>query len=575
GGQRNDILVLEPTTSAWMYVGIHKTNDRFNEIAKQFQTFVTTLEKAQVEYDLGSENIIKDSGRIEKGKFIIDQRTYSTVVIPPGMENIDQPTFKLLHEYAKNGGKVIQFERLQTLDGLYNDSLEFFNDLKANKIFVGQLGPQLIDDHFRSADFKITDIGVDSIGGDLYHHRRELKDGQLLFLANASMQSSAKGRISIKGKNVLLMNTLTGEILNYPAKQEEGKNQIAFDFDIPAAGSQLFFIGTGDKGTYKSYETNGKETAITTSSLQVARPEVNTLMIDFCDVKIGNAFLKDKHVYNAADTVFKHHGFKNGNPWNTSVQFGSSTLDRNKFTAGSGFTAMYHFTINDSVDFKSFRAVVERPSLLKISVNGNNVQPEPGKWWLEKTFGVFEVGKYLRKGDNVLQLVADPMDVLAEIEPVYILGNFNLQPAAKGWTIVSPAPLRAGSWKEQGLPMYGHAITYTKEAILDKVPPKAAIRLSKWAGTVASVKVNGAEAGVIAYDPYELNISKYLRTGNNKIEVSVTGSLKNLLGPHHNAPKGLASPWNWRGVKTYPSGKAYDTYDYGLMEDFQVFSIEN
>ncbi len=89
------------------------------------------LEKAQVEYDLGSENIIKDSGRVENGKFVIDQRAYSTVVIPPGMENIDGPTFKLLQEYAKNGGKVIQFERLQTIDGLYNDSLEFFNDLKA------------------------------------------------------------------------------------------------------------------------------------------------------------------------------------------------------------------------------------------------------------------------------------------------------------------------------------------------------------------------------------------------------------------------------------------------------------
>lgn len=574
GQQRNNILVLEPTTSAWMYVGIHKTNDRFNEIAKQFQSFVTTLEKAQVEYDLGSENIIKDSGRVENGKFVIDQRAYSTVVIPPGMENIDAPTFKLLQEYAKKGGKVIQFERLQTIDGFRNDSLEFFNDLKANKLFANQLEQKIIEDHLRSADFKITGIGVDSIGGDLYHHRRELKDGQLLFLANSSMESSAKGSVSIAGKNVLLMNTLTGEIVNYPAKPVDGKDQVQFDFDIPAAGSQLFFIGKGDNGTYKPYEAGGKETAIPASSIQVARPEANTLMIDFCDVKIGDAFLKDKHVYDAADTVFKHHGFKNGNPWNTSVQFGSSTIDRNKFTAGSGFTTMYHFIIGDNVNFNSFKAVVERPSLYKISVNGNSVQAEAGKWWLEKTFGVIEIGKYLQKGDNVIQLVADPMDVLAEVEPVYILGDFNLQPATKGWVITSPAPLGTGSWKMQGLPLYGHAITYTKEVILDKVPSKVAIRLGKWAGTVASVKVNGADAGVIAYDPYQLNISQYLKPGNNKIEVSVTGSLKNLLGPHHNAPKGLASPWNWRGVKKYPSGTAYDTYDYGLMEDFQVFSIE-
>jgi len=579
GQQRNGILVLEPTTSAWMYVGIHNKNDRFKAIAEQFQAFVVKLEKAQVEYDLGSENIIKDTARVENGKFVIDQRAYSVVVIPPGMENIDRSTFKLLQEYTAKGGKVLQFEKLQTLDGMHYDSLQLFNDLNNNnKILVSQPDQQFINEHLRSPDFKIMGMGNDSIGGDLYHHRRELKDGQLLFLANSDMHSSSKGRISIKGENVLLMNTLSGEIMKYPTKQAGGKGQVEFDYNIPAAGSLLFFIGNGENGTedngaYKPFIAGGKETPLTTKALQVARPEANTLMIDFCDVKIGNALLKDKHVFNAADTVFKHHGFTNGNPWNTSVQFRSSTLDRNKFAAGTGFTAMYHFSIGDSVDFKLFKAVVERPSLLKISINGNKVQPEPGKWWLEKTFGMFEIGKHLRKGDNVLQLVADPMDVLAEIEPVYILGDFNLQSAEKGWKIVSPGVLGTGSWKAQGLPLYGGAINYTKEVNLDKIPGRTLIRLGKWAGTVASVKVNDTDAGVIAYDPYELDISKHMHTGNNKIEVKVTGSLKNLLGPHHNAPRGLASPWNWRGVKKYPPGNQYDTYDYGLMEDFQVITL--
>lgn len=574
GGQHNHILVLEPTTSAWMYTGIPKSNERFTQIAQQFQAFVTTLEKAQVEYDLGSENIIKDSGRVANGKFVIDQRAYSTVIIPPGMENVDQPTFKLLQEYAAAGGKIIQFSPLTTLDGASNNLLSTFNDLRGNKIAAKELSPQVINEHLQSADFKITGIGTDSIGGDLYHHRRELKNGQILFLANASMTSSAKGSIQMKGKTVLLLETLSGDVFNYPVKQNNNQ-QLVFDFEIPAAGSRLFFIGNGEVGNYPTYAAGGKETPLTTSVLQVIRPAENTLMIDFCDVKIGNTLLTDKHVYNAADTVFKHHGFKNGNPWNTSVQFGSSTLDRNRFTAGSGFTTIYHFTIADGVDASAFKAVVERPSLYKISINGNSVQPVPGKWWLEKQFGVLEIGKYLQKGDNVLQLVADPMDVLAEVEPVYILGNFNLQSADKGWNIVAPAPLTAGSWKTQGLPMYGHAITYTKELSLDKVPASAVLRLGEWSGTIASVKVNGADAGIIGYDPYQLNITRYLKTGSNKIAISITGSLKNLLGPHHNAPKGLASPWNWRNVKKYPSGEAYDTYDYGLMGDFQVIAIEH
>lgn len=35
------------------------------EVGQAFQTFVTTLEKSQVEYDLGSENIIKDQGAVK------------------------------------------------------------------------------------------------------------------------------------------------------------------------------------------------------------------------------------------------------------------------------------------------------------------------------------------------------------------------------------------------------------------------------------------------------------------------------------------------------------------------------
>ena len=92
---------------------------------------------------------------------------------------------------------------------------------------------------------------------------------------------------------------------------------------------------------------------------------------------------------------------------------------------------------------------------------------------------------------------------------------------------------------------------------------------------MAAVTVNGRPAGVIAYDPFELDITKYLVVGKNKIDVLVIGSLKNLLGPHHRSPApGLASPWHWRGVETYPAGKDYDVYDYGLMEDFQLETMK-
>jgi len=168
------------------------------------------------------------------------------------------------------------------------------------------------------------------------------------------------------------------------------------------------------------------------------------------------------------------------------------------------------------------------------------------------------------------------MKIHAEIEPVYILGKFSVKPAAKGFEIGAPvAALTPGSWKEQGLPFYSWGVTYTREFNVDKAEGNWEISLGKWNGTVAEVKVNGKEATVIAFPPYTSDVTGLITTGVNKVEVKVIGSLRNLLGPHHNTPDpGFVSPGSWRGVKAYPAGKDYSMFDYGLMDDFSLVHKE-
>ena len=85
------------------------------------------------------------------------------------------------------------------------------------------------------------------------------------------------------------------------------------------------------------------------------------------------------------------------------------------------------------------------------------------------------------------------------------------------------------------------------------------------------VYVNGQKAGTIAFDPWQLDVTSYLKEGCNTIDVHVIGSLKNLLGPHYRNPApGLASPWHWKNVDKPIPGKEYQMVDYGLMEDFEL-----
>ena len=69
-------------------------------------------------------------------------------------------------------------------------------------------------------------------------------------------------------------------------------------------------------------------------------------------------------------------------------------------------------------------------------------------------FRRFQYWRLVKKGDNIPStLTASPMKVHAEIEPVYITGDFSVMPAEKGWIIRSPVKkLTTGSWKDQGMP---------------------------------------------------------------------------------------------------------------------------
>lgn len=567
GKQINDILVLEPTTSAWLYDSYSKPNIKTSSIGQAFQTFVTQLEKNQAEYDLGSENIIKDMGSISKGKFIVGEAGYSKVVIPPMTENLDMETFKLLEKFVSNGGTLIAFSKPELVNGSQSEGLkEFFIKNSDKIIFPEQLNQKVISENLSNQNLNFENVK----GGTLYHHRRALDDGQLIFMVNSDLTSELTGSLETTGKDATELNTLTGEIKGYPNKEDNGK--INLTFSIPPAGSLLLFIPAAKQLNYTIAQKPENLVSVQAISdiITVTRNDDNALMIDFCDIEVGNEVTKDLHTFYAADKVFKYYGFKNGNPWNTSVQFRRNIVDRDTFGVNTGFSATYHFNVKGKFDITNMKAVVERPELWKVFINGAEVKPEPDKWWLDRSFKIFSIGSLVRTGENTISLKASPMKINAEIEPVYITGNFSVKPAEKGWTIAAPAALKSGgSWKSQGLPFYSWGVTYSKEFTIENNAGKWEINLGKWNGTMAQVSVNGLKAEVIAFPPYSADITRFIKPGLNKIDIKVIGSLKNLLGPHHNNPQpGLVSPWSFRNVKSYPSGIDYQMIEYGMFEDF-------
>jgi hypothetical protein len=311
-----------------------------------------------------------------------------------------------------------------------------------------------------------------------------------------------------------------------------------------------------------------------TSDLSIQPLSPNILTLDYCDLTLGGVTEKELYFYDAQRKTFQHHGLER-NPWDSAVQFKTNIIDKDDFPEDSGFTAEFLFEVADGVNLETLTCVVERPELYKVYCNGTAVSPEEGVWWLDRAFGEFSIGGFAKTGENRITLKAKPFTIHTELEPVYVLGLFDLEVREKGFLLVQSKDKTLGSWKYQGMPFYADGIRYEKEysiPILEE-QNRFFVRLGEYYGAVAEVLVNGESAGFIAFNPPELDITKTLRQGRNLIGVVVYGTLKNTLGPHHNNPAlGTAWPRQFqRGAEEgYPSGAAYSVLDYGLFEDFSV-----
>jgi hypothetical protein len=150
----------------------------------------------------------------------------------------------------------------------------------------------------------------------------------------------------------------------------------------------------------------------------VKRLEDNVLTLDFVDVKVGDEERKDVYTWQANRWLWQRHGFAAGNPWDNQVQFKDELITRT-FAADSGFEAVYRFVIEESSDTiaSSLAIVIERPDLYKIYHNDIEVQPMPGEWWLDKSFGIIDLSQTAKVGENTVRIVASPLTMWHELEP--------------------------------------------------------------------------------------------------------------------------------------------------------------
>jgi len=575
GKQINKTLLLQPNTSAWMYFSRKNKNPQIDTIKDEFKYFVNCLEKKHFEYDLGSEKVLRDIGSVAGGKLKVGKCSYRLVVIPKEMENIDRKTYDLLKDFLEQGGKVLSFRnKIERLDGKESDEVtalqtKYLSQWKT----AASIDDEIVTAMFGTDDFKITDTTGNK---EFFHQRRILDDGQLLFLVNSSETKPAAATIQAEGKSVVKIDLLTGEQNLIPSEKDD--NGIRFETELPAIGSALYFISEKNENLPElKMASGGPEKVEPTGKMEIKRLSDNILTIDYLDLKTSKSEKKNIYFMKALIGLFNENGVDFGNPWQHKIQYKKNYLELDTlFKEGSGFDVNYHFRVSKNMNqdgLKGLKAVVERPELWSVAINGNLIPPENGQYWIDREFPVFAIGKFVQPGENTITLKAPRMSVFAEVMPVYILGDFSLNPLHAGFEIDNPREVQAGSWINSGMPYYSQKVAYIQKFQVTG-GNQYSVKLNEWKGTVCEVLVNGQKAGLIAFPPDELDITKQVKTGENTVEVIVTGSLKNTFGAFYKPNDNwIFGPHDWDYAPDQQPGlSGMNLIDYGLYQPFELLA---
>lgn len=589
GKQCNRVLVLHPTTTGWLHstpTALHDFSDLSREeqvhpllaLRKNQSQLIQWLCDHQVDFDLGDELLLRDFGQADHARLKVGEGRYSVVVLPLGMENWCESTFALIERYLDLGGIVVAL----------SDAPKFINGRPDAR--PAQLAARHPQNWLRVESLAAVQLELDRLAPPLIltedgqhlpvlvgHHARELEDGSVLHLLTNSGHASVQINVRLAGQSLQALDSFSGQISDVSLE-----NGVA-SLTLPAAGHVVWVAQTRHRLETDGYTRRSPLRGLSTNQThhqeiilgkfdRIERASPNALALDFCDLTVDGETFPGLYVTEANRRCWQAHDF-DGDVWDGTIQFRRNYVDTH-FGADTGFRVTYHFEIASLTGLSQLELALEHPELYQVEVNGHRISFEGARGWLDETILSTPISDMLQPGRNTVTLTTQPFNILCEIDRVYILGDFALQPASPGFRIAPPQPLTLGDWTKQGLTMYPGSVCYESQLALPRSVSSLTLQTPEWAGSVINVRLDERGVGHIAFPPYELQVDTSLDAGVHIVEFEVVGTLKNLLGPHF-CRQPLRNRWSgpnaWQDPVPHPmDGKDYEILPYGLLGPVRV-----
>ena len=534
GEINHEILILHSADSAWANFDIN-SRDYALKLTGEMLGTMTRLESAQLQYHLGDSTLMERHGKVENKKIVIGTQKYSVVVVPPS-DCLASNTLRLLKEFKAQGGIIIFTDRIPTMvDGKATDEItQFANECVITTLqnLVSQIPDNL----------KRLTVNCDQSHPVLATIRRFENQKMTIYYLVNPYDKKQDITITVAGKTVTKFNALSGE--------EEGiaftKNDDLIDVKTTIFGNNSIILFVYDENiTAPQIKEKSNLSPLVFEDNWRFVADDNAITLDYCDVYFNGQLA--------------HTNLPVGDLQEKALAFGEKVATK----------AVFKFNVKDK-SFSKLELVVETPEIFNIVVNGKSINKTVNGYYHDISFKTIDIFEYVREGKNEISLECDfvqsekvyenakkslvfeseknKLSYDMEIEAIYLKGDFAVKTdevfeqldrravRTKGNFYLTAAPkfVQSGCIAEQGYPFFAGSMTFKQKLTLTVGECSCrSIKFDRLPSTVTRIKINGKDCGKIMWQPYEVDVSKFLQEGENEIEITVTGNLRNLLGPFH------------------------------------------
>lgn len=527
------VLVLHGIQSAYIVYNpdnldaVDKRSDRFDKI-------VTEISAKFIPHHYGDEIIINRYGSVQDNRINIGKCQYKAVVLPE-LINITANTLKLLYEFALNGGRIYAVGLKPSFcDGEKTQELEKLNEFITLLRDVDQLKNNVLDLCLVNEKENSNNFGLCIKNSD--------NEKQICYIVNYKPEQVFKTFEFDGDKNLKLLDIKNGNKTDLPCVYANGKTLCELSF--APYESRIIILENGKKEIIKKEE---KQVNIKLKNeFEISKRSKNAITLDCCRYRI------DRGPWQEKIAVIK-------------LQDMLLALKKECFTE-----LKFDFEIYEEFDFSSLELCMETPEIFDICINQKQFKFNDCGEFFDSSVRKCNISKYVKVGKNEILLSCkfyqkpkvysvlfdkgvhecerNKLTLDTELESIYIVGDFAVDMIGE-YSFGERRCIHSG--QEFLLKKHNNAVDISKitqsgywffsgEMLLSqKIQLKKQenvqyfVSLKKLNSPAAKLYINRKPAGKFAFAPFKLNVTEFLKNGENLIEIELYSGNRNLLGPHH------------------------------------------